>query len=152
MQTQKDYSDPFAMDSENKKKIQGIRIAIKRMAGYLAELIEEPLFPITVELYDLEMEDEKSGDLYDRKFIEQFGNVGLVIRTSDYLINKKTRYNNYEKRTDIGLPVSSDLTWAYKNIDEGDSNCQNSEDKVHRTKDGDLLELSIFVQSLNPQN
>ena len=141
MQTQKDYSDPFAMDSENKKKIQGIRIAIKRMAGYLAELIEEPLFPITVELYDLEMEDEKSGDLYDRKFIEQFGNVGLVIRTSDYLINKKTRYNNYEKRTDIGLPVSSDLTWAYKNIDEGDSNCQNSEDKVHRTKDGDLYYL-----------
>lgn len=142
IQTQKDYSDPFAMDSENKKKIHGIRIAIKRMATYIARLIEEPLFPIIVELYDLEMEEEKVEDLYNKDFINEFGNVGLVIRSSDYLINKKTRYASYEKRIGSGLPVNSDLTWAYKRIDEGDSNSQSSEDKIHRTNDGDLYYLN----------
>lgn len=141
IQTQKDYSDPFAMDSENKKIIHGIRIAIKRMATYIARLIEEPLFPITVELYDLEMEEEKVEDLYNKDFINKFGNVGLVIRSSDYLINKKTRYDSYEKRIGSGLPVNSDLTWAYKRIDEGDSNSQSSEDKIHRTNDGNLYYL-----------
>lgn len=138
IQNVEDFLDPFSVDDENIMKIHKVRLVIKSMAEYVARLIEEPLFPITVKIYDVDLDNETTKELYDKNFIEHFGNVGLKIYSLDCL-SKNIFVDNKEIKDNEGLPVDSDLTWAYKNT--GDRQKADEDIHIHKTEEGHLFYL-----------
>ena len=139
-----DYLDPFAISDSRIRKLHDIRIVIKNMAEYLAKLIEEPLFPITVEVYDIELKNDETKRVYDGEFKKLFGNVGLKLYYSQHFIkNAAVQYEILKNDDDKPVTVKSDLTWAYKKNDKNKDEKCRKDAEVHKTKDGNLFYLDV---------
>lgn len=87
-----DGKDPFAVEYESSKPIRHTRELLKQMALYLAEMIGESLFPVSIRIWD-------DGSLYDERFTKYFDENMLVFPMDALSISRNEM-----------LPK---VTWAY---------------------------------------
>lgn len=113
-----DGSDPFQDKYENTKKIRHSRELLKQMALYVAEIVGEPLFPVSLSIYDCE-NGEKFEEYYNKKFISEFHHLDVFVYDS---IGGKPKRNSNK----------TNITWTY-NINESDD--------THEVENGDIYRL-----------
>lgn len=106
-------TDPFISEYGKESDIRHARELIKQMALYLAEIIGEPLFPITLKIYDYSFRDKKEDLNYDETFINKFQNLSIEIYGH--------RLNKWERVfPEVGEDKQVRISWAY-DIDKKDS-------------------------------
>ena len=101
-----DGTDPFTNEYDKKSDIRHARELIKQMGLYLAEIVGEPLFPITLKIYDPSLMTDVLYKTYDNSFKDKFLNLNLEIYSLSY--GKWVLRN-----PDSGVRDSAKISWAY---------------------------------------
>lgn len=101
-----DGTDPFTNEYDKKSDIRHARELVKQMGLYLAEIVGEPLFPITLKIYDPSLRADVLYKTYDNSFKDKFLNLNLEIYSLSY-------GNWVLRNSDSGKRDRAKISWAY---------------------------------------
>lgn len=106
-------TDPFESQYDQKSDIRHARELIKQMSLYLADIVGEPLFPITLKIFDPLLKKEQLDIDYDDPFRKKFVNLGLEIYGNED--------QNWGRLASCGANIDGrKISWAY-NIEKNET-------------------------------